>query len=90
MLRGRKVKPVSKRVRSATRILHYESELKSLLRRQLERVEPGLVEADGGRERAVATGKIDITAKDANGNFVVIELKVGRCSRTGAGLFKRS
>ncbi len=69
----------SKRVANATRILHYESELKSLLRRQLERVEPGLVEADGGRERVVATGKIDITARDAKGHFVVIELKAGPC-----------
>lgn len=30
-------------------------------------------------ERAVATGKIDITARDANGHFVVIELKAGPC-----------
>lgn len=69
----------SKRVRQATRIVHYEKELKSLIRKQLERVEPGLVEADDGREREVATGKIDITARDANGNFVVIELKAGPC-----------
>lgn len=67
------------RVRNQARILHYERELKALLRRQLARVEPGLVEADGGRERAVATGKIDITAIDANGHYVVIELKAGPC-----------
>jgi RecB family endonuclease NucS len=78
-VRGRSVIPKSKRTRNITRILHYEKELKSLLRRQLECVEPGLVEADGGRERAVATGKIDITALDANGHYVVIELKVGPC-----------
>jgi RecB family endonuclease NucS len=71
--------PISSRTRNKTRILHYEKELKTLLRRQLECVEPGLVEADGGRERAVATGKIDITALDANGHYVVIELKVGPC-----------
>jgi RecB family endonuclease NucS len=76
---GQFVIPKSKRTRNITRILHYEKELKSLLRRQLECVEPGLVEADGGRERAVATGKIDITALDANGHYVVIELKVGPC-----------
>jgi RecB family endonuclease NucS len=71
--------PISSRTRNKTRILHYEKELKTLLRRQLECVEPGLVEADGGRERAVATGKIDINALDANGHYVVIELKVGPC-----------
>jgi RecB family endonuclease NucS len=69
----------SKRVRTQTRIFAYEKELKSTLRRQLERVEPGLVEADGGQERAVATGKVDITARDKDGNYVVIELKVGPC-----------
>ena len=42
-------------------------------------VEEGLVEADGGHERSVATGKIDIVARDVAGNFVVIELKVGPC-----------
>ena len=67
------------RVRSATRIFAYERELKHAIRRELARVEPGLVEADGGRERVVATGKIDITAVDANGHFVVIELKAGPC-----------
>ncbi|MFM7027390.1 MAG: endonuclease NucS domain-containing protein [Chakrabartia sp.] len=62
-----------------TRILNYERELKKLLRAQLEKVEPGLVADDGGRERAVATGRIDITARDAQGRYVVIELKVGPC-----------
>lgn len=42
-------------------------------------VEPGLVEADGGHERSVATGKIDIVARDLAGHFVVIELKAGPC-----------
>lgn len=72
-------KPMPKRVQSQTRILNYEKELKCLLRDQLEKMEPGLVAADNGRERAVKSGKIDITAKDANGHFVVIELKVGPC-----------
>jgi len=76
-------KPLSKRVGNQVRILHYEKELKSLVRQQLDRVEPGLVEADGGREREVASGRIDITARDRYGNLVVIELKAGPCP-TGA------
>ncbi len=72
-------KPIPKRVQTQTRILNYEKELKKLLRGQLEKVEPGLVADDGGRERAVATGRIDITARDAQGHYVVIELKVGPC-----------
>lgn len=69
----------SKRVLNKTRILSYEKELKTLLRRQLDKVEPGLVAADDGHEREVASGRIDITARDADGNFVVIELKAGPC-----------
>lgn len=69
----------SKRVANGMRILHYERELKRLVRAQLERVEAGLVEVDGGQEREVPTGRIDITARDANGHYVVIELKAGPC-----------
>lgn len=72
-------KAVPKRVQTRTRILNYEKELKRLLRAQIEKVEPGLVIDDGGREREVTTGKIDITARDANGHYVVIELKAGPC-----------
>jgi hypothetical protein len=54
-----------------------------LLRAQLDKVEPGLVAIDNGREREVPSGRIDITARDRDGNFVVIELKVGPCP-TGA------
>jgi RecB family endonuclease NucS len=69
----------SQRTRTRTRIFEYEKELKTAIRKQLALVEPGLVEADGGHERNVATGRIDITARDTNGNFVVIELKAGPC-----------
>lgn len=61
------------------RVFRYESELQAALRRELNLVEPGLVEADGGRERIVATGRIDITARDSSGGYVVIELKAGPC-----------
>jgi RecB family endonuclease NucS len=69
----------SVRLRNQFRIFHYEKELKKTLRRQLERLEPGLIEVDGGKQRQVASGNIDITARDRNGHFVVIELKVGPC-----------
>lgn len=72
-------KTPSTRVLNKTRLVHYEKELKTLLRRQLDKVEPGLVAADDGREREVASGRIDITARDVDGNFVVIELKAGPC-----------
>lgn len=49
------------------------------IRRNLAVIEPGLVEADGWRERLVASGKIDITARDERGHYVVIELKAGKC-----------
>ena len=60
-------------------LFRYERELQNAIRKQLDLVEPGLVEADGGRERSVATGKIDIVARDQAGHYVVIELKAGPC-----------
>jgi RecB family endonuclease NucS len=65
--------------RAEARLFRYECELQKAIRRQLNQVEPGLVEADGGQERSVATGKIDILARDQAGHFVVIELKAGPC-----------
>ena len=75
--------PIWKRIPIRTRLLTYEKELNRLLRAQLDKVEPGLVAIDNGREREVPSGRIDITARDRDGNFVVIELKVGPCP-TGA------
>ncbi|MCA6104739.1 endonuclease NucS domain-containing protein [Bradyrhizobium australafricanum] len=56
-----------------------EREMQAAVRKQLSRIEPGLVEADGGKELGVATGYIDIVARDTNGKLVVIELKAGKC-----------
>lgn len=54
-----------------------ERDLQSALRSHIEQLEPGLKIIDGGRERIVEAGRIDITAEDAEGRLVVIELKAG-------------
>ncbi|MFN7107467.1 MAG: endonuclease NucS domain-containing protein [Brevundimonas sp.] len=64
-------------------IFRLEREMQAAVRRQLAMLEIGLEEADGGIEVSVATGRIDILAKAANGQLVVIELKAGPCP-TGA------
>lgn len=56
-----------------------EREMQSAVRKQLTNLEEGLVEADGGFERRVSTGSIDIVARDTQGRLVVIELKAGQC-----------
>lgn len=56
-----------------------EREMQAAVRKQLSRIEAGLVEDDGGKELGVATGYIDIVARDSNGKLVVIELKAGKC-----------
>ena len=40
-------------------------------------MEPDLTIVDNGKEKYVPAGRIDITAEDAKGNLVVIELKAG-------------
>lgn len=56
-----------------------EREMQAAVRRQLTALESGLVEADGGIEVPVETGRIDILARAASGELVVIELKAGAC-----------
>ncbi len=58
-----------------------EKEMQHSVRKQLDRLEEGLVAVDNGSEYIVSTGKIDILAKDANGKHVVIELKAGSCPK---------
>lgn len=53
-----------------------ERDLQRALRRDISQLEPGLRIVDGGSERKVEAGLIDITAEDERGNLVVIELKV--------------
>ncbi len=62
-----------------------ERDMQAALRRNLDQLEPGLTEIDGGNERRVDAGFIDITAQDAAGSVVVIELKAGRATREAIG-----
>ena len=62
-----------------------ERDLQRALRRNIEQLEPGLKITDGGTERTVDAGRIDITAEDGDGNLVVIELKAGTAGRDNIG-----
>lgn len=55
-----------------------EADLETALRAELDQLEPGLTLADGGQQRKVASGFIDILAHSTDGTHVVIELKAGR------------
>ncbi len=54
-----------------------ERDLQATLRLAIHRLEEGLVIVDDGAERSVESGFIDITARDASGAIVAIELKAG-------------
>ncbi len=54
-----------------------ERDLQRALRISIAQLEPGLNIIDGGSERSVAAGRVDITAEDNEGRLVVIELKAG-------------
>jgi hypothetical protein len=62
-----------------------ERDLQSTLRAHICQLEEGLEIIDGGIERSVNSGLIDITARDAQGDIVVIELKAGRAGRNAIG-----
>ena len=57
-----------------------ERDLQAVLRANIQQLELGLQITDGGKERVTDAGYIDITAKDAQGYTVVIELKAGTAS----------
>jgi RecB family endonuclease NucS len=62
-----------------------EKDLQKELRKRIADLEPELAIADGGKERSVPSGFIDITAQDRHGSAVVIELKAGAADRDAIG-----
>ncbi len=63
----------------------FERDLQRNLRAKIEDLDPGLSVIDGGTERVVPAGKIDITAQDETGHIVVIELKAGTADLRAIG-----
>ena len=64
-------------VNEHAQIIGLERDMQAALRRAIEQLEHGLEIIDDGAERSVSSGFIDITAKDARGSIVAIELKTG-------------
>jgi hypothetical protein len=62
-----------------------ERDMQAALRLGIEQLEPGLTIIDDGAERSVDSGFIDITARDASGATVVIELKAGAAGQRAIG-----
>lgn len=62
-------------------ILSLERDLNAALRQSIAQLEPGLQIIDGGKERSVASGRIDILAQDLSGCRLVIELKAVKAPR---------
>ena len=60
-----------------THRISLERDMQAAIRQNIEQLESGLQIADGGSERSVESGFIDITAKDSKDVTVVIELKTG-------------
>lgn len=61
--------------KKAGKTFELEAHLQAALRTEIVQLEPGLAIVDGGVERSVASGEIDILARDEAGALVVIELK---------------
>ncbi len=62
-----------------------ERDLQKALRSNIQQLEPGLRITDGGVERTVEAGRIDITAEDSDGRLVLIELKRRKASLASIG-----
>lgn len=62
-----------------------ERDLQEVLRSNIDQLDPNLTITDGGTEKVVPAGRIDITARDEAGNIVVIELKAGTATLSAMG-----
>jgi hypothetical protein len=60
-----------------------DRDLQAALRADIGQLEPGLQIIDGGAERVVESGAIPITARDAAGAIVVIDIKSGSVGMRG-------
>lgn len=62
-------------------VLSLERDLNAALRQNISQLGQGIEIIDGGKERSVASGRIDILAKSSDGTLLVIELKAVRAPR---------
>jgi RecB family endonuclease NucS len=62
-----------------------ERDLQAALRGNIEQLQGGLQISDGGKEKIVPSGRIDILATDKKKTRVVIELKAGTADRDAVG-----
>ena len=69
----------------AGQLMGLERDFQVALRKEIGQLEDGLEVIDDGAERSVSSGRIDITAKDAGGSIVVVELKTGKARRDAVG-----
>ena len=65
--------------------LSLERDMETALRRDIAKLEPGLKIVDGGAQRQVTSGRLDILCKDELDRVVVVELKAGKADRRVIG-----